>query len=113
LGEVARYRNAIHIENLTSYFGYFDFSKMLWHTANGMVSSGLIYKYLDEENLMKLQTVYANFSFGAQDFINKQVKEHTANFNKQEADRNADYWENKFKENKKDLQIILDKLPKA
>ena len=73
LEELGRYRNAVNGDSLQNYAGYFDLGRFIYVTANNMFLSGLLYKYLDDEQIGKLQEIVAEFSPAWEQIINSQI----------------------------------------
>ncbi|HWR57242.1 MAG TPA: hypothetical protein VN328_00015, partial [Thermodesulfovibrionales bacterium] len=124
LEEIVLYRNATNGDTLDQYFGYFDFSRFIYVTANSMFISGLLYKYLDHEKIGLLQVITSEFSVNGEKFINDQLAQNRQKFidsknemksplatwtskEKSGVVKNIDFWEKKFKEHKASLQRIL------
>ncbi len=119
LEEITKYRNAVNGDALNNYFGYFDLSRFVSVTANDMFSSGLLYKYLDHDDIGKVQVIYSEFSVAWETILNNQVMQYKVKATqdlaawphlKADVVVNVNFWENKFKEHKKTLQDILKKL---
>ena len=107
LDEITRYRNAVNGETLDTYAGYFDLSRIICVTANDMFLSGLLYKYLSHDDIGKLQVIFSEFSINGENYINNQISQNKANFDKKKAVMDVDFWEKKFKEHKQTLQDIV------
>ena len=114
LEEIIKYRNKVNGDSLYSYFGYFNLSKVILTTAIQMFTTGLIYKYLEHEDIAILQNFSSDFSSGSEQFMNSQVKynrsHHAEAGVKQLAISDITFWEKKFKDNKEGLQQIKGKL---
>lgn len=119
LEEIGTYRNAVNGDALNNYFGYFDLSRFVSVTTNDMFSSGLLYKYLDHDDIGKLQVIYSEFSQPWENILNNQVMQNKTKATEDLAAwprlkagvvTNVNFWEDKFKEHKKTLQDILKKL---
>lgn len=114
LEELNKYRNKANGDSLYNYFGYFNLSKVISTTANQMFTSGLIYKYLNHEDIAILQNFFSDFSYGIEEYMNNQIKYNTANHSKpgvkQLTISDIDFWEKKFKDNKKVLQQVKTSL---
>jgi len=116
LEKLINYRNMTNADNLNNYFDYYNLSKVIFTTANQMFNNGLIYKYLNYESIEKLQNFSIDFSLGSENFMNNQIKYNQSNYNspdiKKIVNDQITFWENKFKENKKNLEEIKNKLKK-
>ena len=55
LEELTKYRNAVNGDALNFYFGYFDLSRAVFITTSDMFLSGLLYKYLNHDDIGKVQ----------------------------------------------------------
>lgn len=110
LDELTKYRNAVNGDSLAMYFGYFDLSRVVSVIANDMFLSGLLYKYLTHEDIGKVQVIFSEFSLSGENYINNQITQSKAQFDKQKAVGDVDFWEKKFKDHRKTLQEILSKL---
>ena|SRR2546428_20644 len=110
LEEMTRYRNAVNGDALATYYGYFDLSRFVYPTANHMFLSGLLYKYLDHDDIGKLLVITSEFSLFGENYLNNQITQHKANFVKAKAVQDVDFWERKFKDHRKSLEEILKKL---
>jgi len=119
LEEIGKYRNAVNGDALQNYFGYFDLSRFVYVTADNMFLSGLLYKYLDHDDIGKLQVIYSEFSLPWENIMNNEI---TNNRNKAihepaswpaykaKVVSNVDFWEIKFQQHKKTLEEVLKKL---
>lgn len=121
IDELSKYRNAVNGDALDRYFGYFDLSRFIVPTANDMFFSGLLYKYLDKDDIGRLQIIYTEFSVNGEKILNEQIdffrnKAIGERVNwprlKKEVVGHIDFYDNKFKEHKKTLEYILGKLAK-
>ena len=121
LSEISNYRNAIIYDNLHLYFAYFDLARVISVTANSLYSTGKLYKYLDNEDIGKLQIIFSDFSYNGEDYMSRQMHQNKTNFlsgntpdlkekYKTDALKDVAFWEDKFKEHKDTLQKILAKL---
>jgi len=114
---VRRLRDLINGDNIKNFFYYFDLTKVIFNSANHMYYSGLLYRYLDDENVGKFLDTSSRFNQGWETLANNQVNDLKTkfitnnNYVKQEAIDLVDYWENFFSSHKKVLQDLL-KLPK-
>jgi len=116
LEKLINYRNMTNADNLNNYFDYYNLSKVIFITANQMFNDGLIYKYLNYESIEKLQNFSIDFSLGSENFMNNQIKYNQSNYSSPDIKKTVNdqitFWENKFKENKKNLEEIKNKLKK-
>lgn len=110
LEEITEYRNAVNGETLNTYYGYFDLSKFVYVTANVMFITGLLYKYLSYDDIGKLQAIVTELSINTENYLNNQIVQNKANFNKPKAVQDVNFWEKKFKDHKRTLQEIVKKL---
>ena len=114
LEELQKYRNKVNADSLSSYFGYFVMTQVITTTLIQMFFDRSIYKYLDYEHIGKLQIFYKFFTLEIERLINNQItwnKEHISEPGiKQQVTQQIDVWEAGFKNNKKDLKMIKDKL---
>lgn len=111
LEEITAYRNAVNGDTLHMYAGYFDLSRFVSVTANDMFLTGLLYRYLDHDDIGNLQVLFSEFSLYGENYLNNQIAQNKANFNKAKAVQDVNFWEKKFKDHKKTLEQILKKLP--
>ena len=104
-------------DNLNNFVDYFDLTKIIFNSANQLYYSGLLYKYLDDENIGRFLDTSSRFNQGWETLINNQVNDFkikfitNKNYSKQEAANSIDFWEKFFSDRKKVLQDLL-KLPK-
>lgn len=110
LEEVTRYRNAVNGETIRAYFGYFDLSRIVYATTNEMFLSGLLYKYLDHDDIGKLIAMFQLYTLYGENYLNNQIAQNKENFRKDKAVQDVDFWEKEFKDHKKTLEEILKKL---
>lgn len=111
LKEITAYRNAVNGDTLHMYAGYFDLSRFVSVTANDMFLTGLLYRYLDHDDIGNLQVLFSEFSLYGENYLNNQIALNKANFNKAKAVQDVNFWEKKFEDHKKTLEQILKKLP--
>lgn len=111
LKEITAYRNAVNGDTLHMYAGYFDLSRFVSVTANDMFLTGLLYRYLDHDDIGNLQVLFSEFSLYGENYLNNQIAQNKANFNKAKAVQDVNFWEKKFEDHKKTLEQILKKLP--
>ncbi|NCO31686.1 hypothetical protein GW891_02525 [bacterium] len=116
LEELNNYRNKNNADNINNYFGYFSLSKVILTTAIQMFNNGLIYKFLNHDFVEKLQNFSIDFSLGSENFMNNQIKYNQSNYSlpdiKKIVNDQITFWENKFKENRKNLEEIKNELKK-
>lgn len=119
LEEINKYRNAVNGDSLGNYFGYFNLSRFVTVTANDMFSKGLLYKYLDYNDIGKLQVIYSEFTLHGENFLNNQIIQNRNQALKEPMSwptlkskvvLEVNFWDNKFQEHKKTLEDILKKL---
>jgi hypothetical protein len=119
LEEINKYRNAVNGDSLGSYFGYFDLSRFVTVTANDMFLKGLLYKYLDYNDIGKLQVIYSEFTFPWENILNNQIIQNRNQALQQPTSWptykskvvfEVNFWDTKFHEHKKTLEDILKKL---
>lgn len=110
LAEMVSYRNAVNANGMQTYFGYFDLSRYVSVMANTMFVSGLIYKYLSDDEIGKLQVITGEFSPGWEAMLNSQVAQNKATFLQTKAAQDVNFWERKFKEHKATLEGMLKKI---
>jgi len=114
LEELGRYRDKVTGDSLFNYFGYFNLSKVIITTMFQMFLNGSIYKYLKYEDIVKLQNFITDFSLSTEQYINNQIKWNKENIKtpgiKQLAITDIEFWDRKFKENKRALQEVKEKL---
>jgi len=108
--DIKKLRDAINADDIGTFFGYFDFDKFVTVTSWDMFKSGMIYSYLDHNEIEKLQFVASTFSAGR--FLNDQVTELKANYDKTRAVSMVNFWENKLKQEKESLTTIRERLEK-
>ena len=115
LEELDRYRDKVTGDFLSSYFGYFNLSKVIVSTLVQMFFTGAIYNNLDSEDIGKLQNFSSDFSLGTEQYMNNQITWNRTNIKKspnvkQIAMGDIEYWRSKFNKNIKNLQSIKVKL---
>lgn len=115
--EIDRYKDSVTGDYTHRYFGYFDLSKILYNVAYNMLGTGLLYKYLNHDDVEKLLNFLSEFSSNGQNFINNEIAWVKTSISqeqkpkedvKQVALQNILFWGNKFKEKKKMLHQIKD-----
>lgn len=75
--QLNNYRDAVNGDALTTYFGYFDLSKLIYGTAQSMYADGSLYKFFDEPNdLVKLQKAFNKYSAEWELAFNNKIKEN-------------------------------------
>lgn len=110
LQEINDYRNAVNGNALAQYFGYFDFSRFIYVTANEMFVSGLLYKYLTEEEIEAMQVITSELSMNGEKFLAQQIQENKTNFVQVTAVGQINFWEQKLTTHRATLQAILQRL---
>ncbi len=110
LEEISRYRNAVNLNAMHTWFGYFDLSRFIYPTANAMFLNGLLYKYLTKEEIGKLLVICSEFSLAWEVFLNNQIKENRTNFDQPRVGQEINMWETKFRDHKQTLEDILRRL---
>ena len=119
LEEINKYRNAVNGDSFNNYFGYFNLSRFINVTGNDLFVKGLLYKYLDYDDIGKLQVIYSEFTLQGENFLNNQIVQNRNQVLQQPTSWPAlkskvvlevDFWDNKFQEHKKTLEDILKKL---
>jgi len=112
LQEITHYRNAVNGDALNMYAGYFDLARFVTVTADKMFQAGLLYKYLNYQEIGDLQIIVSEFSLHGDQYLNNQIAQNKAYFDKQKAVSDVNFWEKKFKDHKKTMEDLLNKLPK-
>ena len=107
---VIDWRNAVNANAPARIVQYFDLSRMVFISANDMWASGLLYAYLDHDDMGTLQTLAGDFTLNTENYLNNQITQQQLQFNQQQPVAQIDFWENKFKAHRKTLQAILAKL---
>lgn len=69
LESVLNYRNAVNSETLFRFFDYFDFSKFISVTFFNMFNSGILYKYLNHQEIAELQIIIGELSSGGENYM--------------------------------------------
>lgn len=110
LDEVTAYRNAINGDAIDTYFGFFDFSRAVLVTLNDMFVTGQLYKFLDHDQIGKLQLLFSDFSPFSENYFNNQITQNKRNFSKSKAVQEVNFLETKLKEHRKTLSEIVKKL---
>jgi len=114
LEELNEYRNKANADSLVDYFGFFHLSKIITTTLIQLLNSGLMYKFLYHEDIAMLQNFLSDFSLGTEGYMNNQIewmrKHHSEQGTRQHVNNNITFWEKKFKENRKLVKQIRDKL---
>ena len=109
LGELTKYRSAINADD--DYIGYLDLSRFVWNTAQNMLSSGLIYRYLrDDEDIDKLLFMFSNLSFRMSEYVNNVVIQKKKERDKKKAVAQLNFYEDQLKTYRKDLEVMMGKL---
>jgi len=110
LEKIGEYRNAVNGDTVESYYGYFDLGKAVSSTADAMFLSGLLYKYLENDEIGQLQTIFTEFSLNGESIINQEIAGNKAKPDKKAAVKTIDFWERKFKKHKKTFEELEKKL---
>ena len=110
LEELEKYRNAVNGDSVAIYFGYFDFSRAVHVTADEMFQAGLLYKYLDHEEILKLQVIFTELSMNGEHLINQQIASNKANPDKQTAVSQINFYEDKLKGHRATFDSLRNKL---
>lgn len=127
------YRDCVNGDSLNKFTKYFDLSRVIFGTTNNMLFSGLLYKYLSDENVENILIMTSQFTLYWENQINSNIGQHIANFNfdkkkqkeatlsltglqestlaiqyysKEEATSTAISWETFFKDHNKNLYKI-------
>jgi len=114
--ELENYKIKVLADSLDSYYGYFYLGEIIPTTINQFFLSGLIYKKFNYEEIEELQKFIKDFSLNTEQYINGQVKNNIQDFNnkipgvKQRAERQIKFWEYKFNDHIKKINVIKDKL---
>ena len=112
------YRNAINSDTLDTYSGYFDLSRVATSFYNNTFYSGLLYKYLNFEDVSHLQVIYTEFSLSWENLLNTQTANNIKSFKekkdyrKTEITQQINFWTKKFKDHKKTLNEIKQRFNK-
>jgi hypothetical protein len=107
LGDLQRWRNAVNANAIATFYGYFDLSKFIYVTANRMFLSGVLYRYLGEDDIGALQTITTEFSLAWENMLNGQINNMKQNFVQANAVTTVDFWETKFRQHRTTLGNIL------
>lgn len=110
LEQIIKYRNAVNSDTLHLFHEYFDLSRFVTNTFVDMFSGGILYKYLNYDDIGKLQIIFGEFSLVGEGYINKQIQDNIKYEDKEKAVGDVNFWEKKFKAHKRTLQEILGKL---
>jgi len=114
LADIQNYRNQVNGDSLPSFFHYFVLTQVITTTLGYMFHDRSIYKCLDHEHIGTLQIFYKLFSPEMERNLNNQItwnKEHIGELGvKQKVVQQIDALELGFKNVKKDLNTIKDKL---
>lgn len=110
LAEMVAYRNAVNANSMQTYLGYFDLSRFVYVTANAMFLAGLLYKYLSDDDIGKLQAITSEFSAYGENYLNNQIAQNRLSFVQAKAAQDVNFWERKFKEHRATLEQILKKI---
>jgi len=109
LDELTKYRSAVSAHDV--YFGYLDLSRFVWNTGLNMLSSGLIYRYLrDDEDIDKLLVMFSNLSYRMSEYANDVVIKKDKERNEVEALKQLNFYEDQLKGYRKDLEVMIGKL---
>jgi len=111
LESLTGYRNAVSGDTLSSWAEYFDFSHIIKSTTENMIQSGLIYKKLSLDSVSHLLLFISSFTQSFEYVISQQILNQRQAFNKQKAIIEITVLEKKLKENKKNLETVLQELP--
>jgi hypothetical protein len=118
--ELEKYRNALNAKTLKSYFPNLTMSRVITTTLFKMFVNASIYRFLDHEDILKLQLFTVNISGPQEATLIAQIvfnKEHfylafeEKNI-REKADAEMRGWEKLFADSKKDLVSIKGKLEK-
>lgn len=132
------FRDCVNGDVLNKFTKYFDLSKLVFNTTNYMLFNGLLYKYLSNENVENILNIISQFTIFWENQINSNIGQHIANFNldknkhnesmlnmsispstatiyvqyysKEDATSIAIYWEEFFKNHRKNLEKIQNEL---
>lgn len=111
LESLTGYRNAVNGEAIGTWAEYFDFSHVIKSTLENMIRSGLIYKKMSSDSVGYLLIFISSFTQGFELVFNQQIIVQRQSFNKQRAILEIAVLEKKLKENKKNLETVLQSLP--
>ena len=125
LKDLTEYRNAVNGDSLHRWFGYFDFGKTIFVTANAMFSSGLLYKALGKDDIASLQALFHDLSIEGERYMNDKLTQHKQllvscrdrkdmndwlHTHKPLAVGEADFWEKDLRKHRKTLQDIIGRI---
>ena len=109
LDELTKYRSALSAHDV--YVGYLDLSRFVWNTGLNMLSSGLIYRYLrEDEDIDKLLFMFSNLSYRMSQHVNDIVIKKSKERNETEALKQLNFYEDQLKVYRKDLEVMIGKL---
>ena len=121
IDEIIRLRNAVNGDALGTYFGYFDLSRAVAVTSYNLLQSGLLYKLMHQDDFSKLLVIFQELSIFGEQYLNNQITQSKQTFQdcmanptanlwsstyKRQVVARVDFWENKFKQHKIDLERI-------
>ena len=104
------YRNAVNGDAITTWAEYLDLSRIVKSTLEDMIQSGLIYKKMSSDSVSHLLLFLSSFTQSAELVYNQQIISQRQSFNKQRAIIEISLLEKLFKENKKNLETVLQSL---
>jgi len=134
------FRDCINGDVLNNFVKYFDLSRLVFNTTNGMLYNGLLYKYLSNEDVENVLVIISQFTLVWENQINNAISQQKNNFNlDRESDNQANiidglstgtisanqlvryyskeeaislvvFWDNFFKKHRRDLQKIKTNL---
>lgn len=125
LEQLRELRNAINGDCLDRWFGYFDFSRFIYLTANNMFQSGQLYKLLTHEQIEPLQEIVSTYTQNGEQFINTQANLHKQVFleskgkpgggewakgGKADAAQFVNFWETKLNEHRRQIEGMATSL---
>lgn len=119
LDQVDNYRNAVNSDTLSTYWDYFDLSRVATSFYNNTFYSGLLYKYLNFDDINQLQIIFSEFSITWENLLNEEIKKNRntfiderKKFDKALVTQQINFWEKKFKAHKKTLEEIKKRFDK-
>lgn len=95
LKEVKRYRDSVNGDAIQNYWGFFKFSSAIGVTMFQMHQSGLLYQYLNHDEIGQLQEIFNDYSINGEQYFNNQITQNRQLFVSTAAQ--VGYWQKEVK----------------
>lgn len=118
--ELVIYRDALNAKTLKSYFPNLTMSRVITTTLFKMFANASIYKFLDHEDILKLQLFAVSISGSQEAALSAQIAFNREHFYlafeegkvREKADSEMKFWAKLFTDSRKNLDSIKGKLEK-